>query len=81
MYLRALAPQPPGAAAVQLPQILVTSFLRAEIIREACTLVMLASIAWIASRRIRGFVGAFLLTFGIWDLVYYGVLRSIVGWP
>src|SRR5258708_38763230 len=26
-------------------------------------------------------MGAFLLLFGIWDLVYYAILRLLTGWP
>jgi hypothetical protein len=44
-------------------------------------MALLASAAWLAARCTRDFVGAFLLAFGIWDLVYYAALRVIVGWP
>ena len=52
-----------------------------EVVREACTLLLLGAVAWLAGRRAAGRAGAFLLTFGIWDLTYYGVLRLILGWP
>jgi hypothetical protein len=81
VYLRALTPLPPRLAAVQIPQVLLTSFLSGELVREACTMLLLASVSWLAARRLRDFAGAFLLTFGLWDLVYYGVLRLLVGWP
>jgi len=52
-----------------------------EVVREACTLVVLAVVAWLTNRRWAVRTGAFLLLFGIWDLTYYGVLRFVLGWP
>lgn len=49
--------------------------------REACTILILGVVAWLASRRWTDRLGAFLLTFGVWDLTYYVVLRLISGWP
>jgi hypothetical protein len=52
-----------------------------EVVREACTLLLLAAVASLAGRHWRDRVGGFLLAFGIWDLAYYGVLRLVLGWP
>lgn len=52
-----------------------------EMVREACTIVLLGAVAWLAGRRPADRAGAFLLSFGIWDLAYYGVLQLVVGWP
>lgn len=52
-----------------------------EMAREACTLVALATVGWLASRRTAGRIGAFLVAFGIWDVAYYAVLRVVSGWP
>ncbi len=52
-----------------------------EIAREACTMLVLGAVAWLAGRRLADRAGAFLLSFGIWDLTYYAVLRLLVGWP
>jgi hypothetical protein len=49
--------------------------------REAATIVMLAAVAWLAAPRFRGRLGAFLLTFGAWDIVYYIALYALLGWP
>lgn len=49
--------------------------------REAATLVMLASLAWLAGSRLRSRLGAFLVTFGLWDIVYYGALWVLLRWP
>lgn len=64
-------------ALVSLPGRLVVL----EMAREACTLVLLAAAGWLAGRRPADRVGAFLVSFGIWDLVYYAALRLVSGWP
>jgi hypothetical protein len=60
-----------------LPQHLVAL----EVAREACTIVLLGAVAWLAGRRPADRIGAFLLSFGIWDLIYYAVLKLVLGWP
>ncbi len=52
-----------------------------EIVREAATMVMLASVGWLAGRHTRARCGYFLVAFGIWDLFYYVFLRVLTGWP
>jgi len=52
-----------------------------EMVREVCTILLLAAVAWLAGRRPAERAGAFLLAFGIWDLVYYGVQRLVASWP
>jgi hypothetical protein len=52
-----------------------------EVAREACSLVLLAAIAWLAGQRRADRWGAFLLLFGIWDLFYYVVLKLVLDWP
>ncbi|MBZ5637683.1 MAG: hypothetical protein LAO51_02885 [Acidobacteriia bacterium] len=53
----------------------------AEVIREAATIVMLASVAALARRhRADGFF-VFGFLFGVWDLVYYAGLRIFLSWP
>jgi hypothetical protein len=56
-------------------------YVRLEIVREACTMVLLAAGAWLAGVRTRDRQGAFLLSFGVWDLMYYAVLAVVEGWP
>jgi hypothetical protein len=62
---------------VDLPR----AVLSVELVREACTLVMLGTVAFLAGRdRLdRFFVFAFL--FGTWDLAYYAGLWAFLGWP
>lgn len=52
-----------------------------EMVREGCTLAMLAAVAALRARsRMDGFM-VFAYLFGIWDLVYYAGLYMFVGWP
>jgi len=55
--------------------------LATEIAREAATLVMLAGIAMLAERRAERRFAAFALSFGLWDLAYYAMLKAAIGWP
>ena len=57
------------------------SILRAEIIREAMTLIMLATVAWMAAAGSWARLMAFLISFGTWDLAYYAGLKAFLHWP
>ncbi len=52
-----------------------------EHVREACTIVMLLTVAWIAAFNFRTRTAMFFLMFGIWDIFYYIGLRLFTGWP
>jgi hypothetical protein len=52
-----------------------------EIARETSTIVMLVCVAFLAAKRTRQRVGAFLVGFATWDLTYYLWLRVIDDWP
>ncbi len=52
-----------------------------EHIREACTIVMLLTVAWIAAFNFRTRTAMFFLMFGIWDITYYVGLWVFTGWP
>jgi hypothetical protein len=83
VYLRATSPTVPvSAVGAQFPFVLLADrLLMSEIVREACTILILAAVAWLSARSWRARVGAFLLAFGIWDLTYYVALRVMTGWP
>jgi hypothetical protein len=49
--------------------------------REAATIAMLAAVAWLAGDRLRSRFGAFLVVFGVWDIVYYAALFALLRWP
>jgi hypothetical protein len=52
-----------------------------EVIREVASILLLAAGARLAGRHLLERFAAFLLLFGIWDLVYYGALKIVLGWP
>jgi hypothetical protein len=49
--------------------------------REAATIVMLATVGWLAGVGRRSRIGAFLVAFGVWDIVYYVGLFILLRWP
>lgn len=49
--------------------------------REAATLVMIGAVGLLAGRSWRHRFGYAALTFGVWDVSYYGFLRIMCGWP
>ena len=80
LYLRAAGGQAPAAhssALIVVPERL----LRFEIWREAATMIMLGAIAWLTGENWKERALAFLWTFALWDLAYYGWLRLAIGWP
>lgn len=52
-----------------------------ELIREASTIIMLVTVAWLAGRNVRARVAAFFVMFGFWDILYYVGLWQLAGWP
>lgn len=57
------------------------SLLTVEVIREAATMVMLISLAFLSALRSRERWAAFLWAFAVWDLAYYAGLWATVRWP
>src|SRR5438309_10255665 len=64
-------------AITQFPKSLLTL----EVLREAATIVMLFTVALLASANSRARAAVFLWTFAIWDVVYYAALWATVRWP
>lgn len=58
-----------------------SQLLRIELIREAATIVILASLASLAARKISNIVAYFCLSFGLWDIFYYVFLKLTIDWP
>ncbi|MBD3222557.1 hypothetical protein GF314_15085 [bacterium] len=52
-----------------------------ELVREAATLAMLAAVAMLAGRTRWQRFAAFIVAFGVWDLVYYLGLKLALDWP
>ena len=52
-----------------------------ELVREAATLLMLATTGMLAGRTWRARLGYAAIAFGAWDILYYVFLRMMSGWP
>jgi hypothetical protein len=78
IYLRRLY-YPQGFAFPLQP--IATPVLMVELVREAATLLMLATVGLLAGRRPWGRVAFFTLAFGVWDLAYYTGLKLALDWP
>lgn len=74
---RSVAGYDPSRSLNQFPQSLLT----VESLREAATMIMLLSIAFLAAPRSRERWAVFLWTFALWDIAYYGGLWATVRWP
>lgn len=55
--------------------------LKIEVLREVATLVMLASVSYLAYVTLRARLIAFLFTFSLWDVGYYLFLYLFLRWP
>ncbi len=77
VYLRALIGVGPLFPMKDLPPLL----LAIEVGREVATLVMLGSVAALSFRGGARRMGAFLLLFSVWDVLFYAWLRTAIGWP
>jgi hypothetical protein len=63
------------------PVMLPEGLVRAEMVREAATLIMLFAVGWLAGRTWRSRLGYTLVAFGVWDILYYVFLVPLSGWP
>jgi len=64
-------------AIMQFPQSLLTL----ELWREAATILMLLSVAFLTAKKASSRAAVFLWTFAIWDITYYAALWATVRWP
>ena len=79
LYLRSLSQEFDPYEPVKLP--LGANILRAEMVREAATLVMLGSAGWLAGRTWRSRLALAIVAFGTWDIFYYVFLVPLTHWP
>ncbi len=77
VYLRRILGEGPLFPMRDLP----LSLLAIEIGREAATLSMLIAVARLSFPGGARRMGAFLLLFAVWDVLYYLWLRLAIGWP
>ncbi len=52
-----------------------------EFLREAATIIMLVSLAFLAGKNFSQGFAYFLYGFAIWDIFYYVFLYALLGWP
>ena len=52
-----------------------------EIGREAATLALILTAAWLFSRNRQEAVAYFMLIFAVWDIFYYVWLKVLLDWP
>ena len=52
-----------------------------EMLREAATIFMLVTLSFVAAKNSVSRLGAFLISFGLWDIFYYVSLFFLIGWP
>jgi hypothetical protein len=78
-YLRTMVDRIDPFQANPLP--LIGGLGRAELVREAATMVMLATVGILAGRDWKSRLGFSAIAFGIWDIFYYIFLRVMCGWP
>ncbi len=52
-----------------------------ELFREAMTIILLGSVAFITAREKWGRFFRFLFLFGMWDILYYVWLKIMINWP
>lgn len=57
------------------------SLLTVEFIREAFTMIMLLSVAFIAAGKLKERIALFIWAFAFWDILYYIFLYLTVRWP
>lgn len=83
VYLRsAIGLIPLGTVNYPLPlQDIPHQLLAVEVAREAATIVMLVSLAFLVARRARERWAMFLYVFALWDIAYYAGLWITIGWP
>ncbi len=62
---------------IQMPPALI----QVELFREAATIIMLASVAFLVGRTRAERWAAFLWCFALWDVIYYAGLWATVRWP
>lgn len=62
-------------------KVIPTRILYIEVIREVATVVILVMIGSIAGRTRLAKFGAFMVSFGMWDIFYYFWLYVLIDWP
>ena len=78
VYLRDL--YYPGGFAFPL-KLMTPGHLLIELVREAATIIMLATVAMLGGTKSWSRFGFFIVAFGVWDIFYYVWLKAALNWP
>lgn len=70
-----------GLLSITGDEVSLGSYTRLELWREAATLIMLATVGWMAGRRGAERLAYSLFAFALWDIAYYIWLKALIGWP
>lgn len=53
----------------------------AETFREIATILILGAVAYLSAKKFKQKLGAFMISFALWDIFYYVFLKILTGWP
>ena len=62
-------------------KIIPTEVFLIELGREFATIIMLATVSFLAGRKFIERICYFLISFGVWDIFYYIWLKVFINWP
>jgi hypothetical protein len=81
IYLRQVY-YPDNLLTIFPPKMFSSFNLIVELIREAATIIIMLSVAFMVETKSRTQVfAAFIFQFGVWDIFYYIWLKATIGWP
>lgn len=81
IYLRAAIGLDPAVVVPLADAADFEAFAAVEVVRELATLVMIATVGWLAGRSALERLAWAAVAFGTWDIVYYVGLWFAIGWP
>jgi hypothetical protein len=81
IYLRQIY-YPDNLLTIFPPKMFSSFNLMVELIREAATIIIMLSVAFMVETKSRARIfAAFIFQFGVWDIFYYIWLKATIGWP
>lgn len=81
IYLRQIY-YPDNLQVIFPPKMFSSFSLIVELIREAATIIIMLSVAFmVETKKGTRIFAAFIFQFGVWDIFYYVWLKATIGWP
>lgn len=81
IYLRQIY-YPDNLQVIFPPKMFSSFSLIVELIREATTIIIMLSVAFmVETKKGTRIFAAFIFQFGVWDIFYYVWLKATIGWP